>query len=103
MAMLFHGSFSTAFYRKLHSVIHKEFRARRAWQELTGAYRQGPPQMLRMRTRLRSLLRLVYNLVTLPIARFELNRLAKEPHNRSLTVPHMAPEAASRPTPQDER
>ena len=105
MAMLFHGSFSTAFYRKLHSVIHKEFRARRAWQELTGAYKQESPQkpLPSMRTRFRFLLRLVYNLVTLPIARFELNRLAKAPQNRSLEVPHMAPEAASRPTPQDER
>ena len=101
MAMLFHGSFSTAFYRKLHGVIHKEFRARRAWQELTGADQPGSP--LTLRRRARSVLRLIYNLVTLPIARFELNRLAKAPQNRTLAVPHMAPEAASHPTPQDER
>jgi hypothetical protein len=70
-------------------------------QVLTGVYQSDPPQTLR--TRLRTLLRLVYNLVTLPIARLELNHLAKAPQNRSLAVPHMAPEAASNPTPQDER
>jgi len=101
MAMLFHGSFSTAFYRKLHSVIHKEFRARRAWQALTGAGEKALPQTLSSRARY--VLRLIYNLATLPLARLQLNRLAKEPHNRSLAVPHMAPDAASRPTPQDER
>ena len=34
LAMLYQGPFSTAFYRKLHSVIHKEFRARKSWQAL---------------------------------------------------------------------
>jgi anaerobic magnesium-protoporphyrin IX monomethyl ester cyclase len=98
MAMLFHGSFSTAFYRKLHGVIHKEFRARRAWQELTGTYQPDAPQTLRMRAR--RVLQMFYNLATLPLARMALNRLAKQPQNRTLAVPHMAPEAASNPTPQ---
>jgi anaerobic magnesium-protoporphyrin IX monomethyl ester cyclase len=30
LAMLYRGPFSTEFYRKLHSVVHKEFRARKA-------------------------------------------------------------------------
>ena len=34
LAMLYQGPFSTEFYRKLHSVIHKEFRARKAWKSL---------------------------------------------------------------------
>lgn len=99
LAMLFHGTFSTAFYRKLHSVVHKEFRARKAWQELTGPIQQGQGQSLKGRAR--SALRLIYNLATLPIARLALNRLAQEPQNRPVVVPHMAHEAASNPTPQD--
>ena len=34
LAMLYQGPFPTAFYRHLHTVLHKEFRSRRAWQEI---------------------------------------------------------------------
>ena len=30
LAMLYRGPYSTRFYRKLHGVVHKEFRLRRA-------------------------------------------------------------------------
>ncbi|MDQ2693566.1 MAG: B12-binding domain-containing radical SAM protein, partial [Chloroflexota bacterium] len=54
LAMLHQGPFSTDFYRKLHTVVHKEFRARKAWKSLkTG----------------RDAARLGYNLLTLPFAR----------------------------------
>jgi anaerobic magnesium-protoporphyrin IX monomethyl ester cyclase len=85
LAMLYQGPFSTAFYRKLHSVVHKEFRARKAWKSF-----KSP----------RDLARLVYNLFTLPIARYQLNRLA--PLHNSLTLSHMPHEAAATPTPQNE-
>jgi anaerobic magnesium-protoporphyrin IX monomethyl ester cyclase len=98
LAMLFQGSFSTAFYRKLHSVVHKEFRARKAWQALKGA----PGAPLGWRVRGKSLLRLAYNLLTLPPARFQLDRLGKQSQNGTLFLPHLAPETASHPTPQDE-
>ena len=87
LAMLFQGPFSTEFYRKLHSVVHKEFRARKAWKSLKG---------------LRDIARLGYNLVTLPVARMQLNRLASSQQD-ALTVPHMSHDAAATPTPQEER
>ncbi|HLO34275.1 MAG TPA: radical SAM protein [Anaerolineales bacterium] len=87
LAMLYQGPFSTEFYRKLHTVIHKEFRARKAWKSLKSA---------------REVARLGYNLLTLPVARAQLNRLALVQDGR-LAVPHMAHEAAATPTPQDDR
>ncbi|HUE97909.1 MAG TPA: radical SAM protein [Anaerolineales bacterium] len=88
LAMLYQGPFPTGFYRKLHSVIHKEFRARKAWKSL----RSG-----------RAVIRLGYNLLTLPIARFQLNRLASKSQIALTALPHMPHEAAATPTPQDER
>jgi hypothetical protein len=32
--MLYKGPFSTAFYRQLHRVLHKEFRRRKAWEQI---------------------------------------------------------------------
>jgi anaerobic magnesium-protoporphyrin IX monomethyl ester cyclase len=87
LAMLYQGPFSTEFYRKLHTVVHKEFRARKAWRSLRDA---------------RSLARLGYNLLTLPAARFQLNRLAGSERNAPV-VPHLPHEAAATPTPQEER
>jgi anaerobic magnesium-protoporphyrin IX monomethyl ester cyclase len=31
LAMLYQGPFGTAFYRQLHSLLHHEFRLRKAW------------------------------------------------------------------------
>ena len=90
LAMLYQGEFSTDFYRKLHSVVHKEFRARKAWQ------------LLRHSPRLRDAARLGYNLLTLPIARRQLEILAAT-HQASLAIPHMDHKSAATPTPQDER
>ena len=87
LAMLYQGPFSTEFYRKLHSVIHKEFRARKAWKSVRNA---------------RDAARLAYNLLTLPVARMQLNRLASSPQE-ILTLPHLTHEAAATPTPQEER
>ena len=87
LAMLYQGPFSTDFYRKLHSVIHKEFRARKAWQSLK---------------RLRDVARLAYNVLTLPVARWQLNQLASS-QNGVVTLPHLPHEAAATPTPQEER
>ena len=90
MAMLYQGPFSTAFYRKLHSVVHKEFRARKAWQSL----KQG----LKPRT----LGRLAYNLLTLPLARWQMERLAARSRGEILAIPHLPHAQASLPTPQEE-
>lgn len=88
LAMLYQGPFSTEFYRKLHSVIHKEFRARKAWRSM-----KNP----------RDVVRLGYNLLTLPVARMQLNSLASHPQNDLAPLPHLAHEVAATPTPQEER
>jgi anaerobic magnesium-protoporphyrin IX monomethyl ester cyclase len=88
LAMLYQGPFSTEFYRKLHSVVHKEFRARKAWKSL-----KSP----------RALARLGYNLLTLPIARMQLNSLASKSQVTLASLPHLPHEAAATPTPQEER
>jgi anaerobic magnesium-protoporphyrin IX monomethyl ester cyclase len=77
LAMLYHGTFSTAFYRKLHSVIHKEFRARKAWQALRSPLPQNPPNLGILGEAGRRLLRLFYNLFTLPLADWRLKLAAK--------------------------
>jgi len=88
LAMLYQGPFSTEFYRKLHSVIHKEFRARKAWKSLKNG---------------RDITRLGYNLLTLPVARLQLNSLASRVQVALTPLPHMPHEAAATPTPQEER
>jgi anaerobic magnesium-protoporphyrin IX monomethyl ester cyclase len=77
LAMLYHGPFSTAFYRVLHRRLHREFRARRAWDDLKQALRQ--PAALRRR-HIRELASIVYSWLTLPLLRLELERQARAPH-----------------------
>jgi anaerobic magnesium-protoporphyrin IX monomethyl ester cyclase len=88
LAMLYQGPFPTEFYRKLHSVVHKEFRARKAWKSP-----KSPRQLARFG----------YNLLTLPIARMQLNSLAAKSQVTLASLPHMPHEAAATPTPQEER
>jgi anaerobic magnesium-protoporphyrin IX monomethyl ester cyclase len=91
LAMLYHGSFSTAFYRKLHTVVHKEYRARKAWLALHHRFQT------------RTLARLAYNLLTLLPARWQLDRLAAQPAGTLLSVPHLPHDQAAEPTPQDKQ
>jgi anaerobic magnesium-protoporphyrin IX monomethyl ester cyclase len=77
LAMLYHGPFSTAFYRWLHRVLHREFRAQRAWDQLVPALRQ--PSRLRPR-HLKLLRSVIYSRLALPVLRLELERRARAPH-----------------------
>jgi anaerobic magnesium-protoporphyrin IX monomethyl ester cyclase len=79
LAMLYQGPFGSAFYRQLHTVLHREFRARRAWPELRPALRR--PWTLRP-GQLRQAAALVYHLLLLPLGRRKLDRLA-EPARRA--------------------
>lgn len=97
LAMMYQGPFVTEFYRQLHTVLHKEFRARRSWQELQQVIRQ--PRSWQ-RHHLREALAIGYRLVTLPLARRKLNRLAQIPHQGLTTMPHMSQVEASQPSPQ---
>jgi anaerobic magnesium-protoporphyrin IX monomethyl ester cyclase len=77
LAMLYHGPFSTSFYRWLHRVLHREFRAQRAWDQLLPALRK--PLSLRPR-HLRLVRSVVYAKLVLPLLRVELARRARAPH-----------------------
>jgi anaerobic magnesium-protoporphyrin IX monomethyl ester cyclase len=97
--MMYHGPFSTAFYRQLHIVLHKEFRSRRAWQELQEMVRR--PASMRPR-HAREAAASLYRLATLPFARAKLDRLGRESEATMKAMPHMSLEEAARPTPQSD-
>ncbi len=98
LAMLYRGPFTTAFYRQLHTVLHKEFRARRSWRALAAALRR--PATLR-RGHVRQAAAMAYNAASLPLARRRLARLARAPHEGVGPLPHMAPAEAADPTAQE--
>jgi anaerobic magnesium-protoporphyrin IX monomethyl ester cyclase len=89
LAMLYRGPFSTAFYRMLHRVLHREFRARRAWDVLQVALRR--PSTLRPR-HLRQVAAILYSAVGLPVLRLELERRARKKHDGLRTLLPVAPE-----------
>ncbi|HEY1012149.1 MAG TPA: radical SAM protein [Herpetosiphonaceae bacterium] len=99
LAMMYRGPFTTEFYRKLHVVLHKEFRSRKTLDQLRtlirpSAKRRGAPGW-------RQLAALVYHQATLPLERQRLNRLAARSHESPvLALPAASHEAAARPTPQ---
>jgi anaerobic magnesium-protoporphyrin IX monomethyl ester cyclase len=78
LAMLYHGPFTTDFYRQLHVVLHKEFRMRRGWDDVRRVLRQ-PTRLTRRH--LRRLGAAVYYGATLPPARWRLRRLASLPQD----------------------
>ncbi len=100
MAMLYSGPFGTAFYRQLHAVVHKEFRARRTWREFVG---RGPGAGGSLLNRARRLAAMTYHAATLPLARWRLDRLAEAPDRASGPLPiELDPTAAAAPTPQED-
>ncbi|MGE5223116.1 MAG: B12-binding domain-containing radical SAM protein [Omnitrophica WOR_2 bacterium] len=101
LAMLYQGPFSTAFYRKLHERLHKEFRLHQAWYELKAAIRH--PGRVRPGF-LRRLLGMAYHWVTLPAVRFQMVLLRQAPHQALAPIlPALDPQSAAFPTPQSER
>jgi radical SAM superfamily enzyme YgiQ (UPF0313 family) len=84
LAMLYHGPFSTAFYRQLHLVLHTEFRMRKSWRDLAGAIRH--PSRLRRR-HVRRALSIARACILLPWRRLRLERLARPSHNRRRVPP----------------
>jgi anaerobic magnesium-protoporphyrin IX monomethyl ester cyclase len=101
LAMLYQGEYTTEFYRQLHKVLHKEFRARKNREALTQLVRR--PTTAR-RAHLRQAAAMTAQLTSLPLERRRLNELAKQrPAGRIRPLP-MAfdPAASARPTPQTE-
>jgi radical SAM superfamily enzyme YgiQ (UPF0313 family) len=77
MAMLYQGPFATAFYRQLHTVVHKEYRSRKTLMALKSLLRN--PVHLRPAI-IRDTASMIYHGLTLPAARAELDRLSTVPH-----------------------
>jgi radical SAM superfamily enzyme YgiQ (UPF0313 family) len=83
LAMLFNGPFPTAFYRQLHTVVHKDYRSRKTWQAL----KRGQLKPWN-KTHLRQLAAMVYHRLTLPRETAKLDALAKLPHRPTqMTIP----------------
>ena len=61
MAMLFRGRFVPDFYRVLHQVLHKEYRARKSWLQLSRGDWRGLPALVRA--------------LSLPVDQLRLHRL----------------------------
>jgi hypothetical protein len=115
--MLYHGPFTTAFYRQLHVVLHKEFRARKAWAALMQdegrrtkdegrrtkdeiAHGRLPSPVFRHQLRL--LATVAKNALTWPIARLQLERLARVQHAGFGSLPQrLTPEEAATPSMQE--
>jgi anaerobic magnesium-protoporphyrin IX monomethyl ester cyclase len=94
LAMMYNGPFSTAFYRQLHRVLHKEFRMRKGWASARAGLRR--PNRVR-RAELRKIVASGYHAVTLPIERRRLNRLARGQPAGALTVLPQAERGRLRP------
>lgn len=100
LAMLYRGPFTTHFYRQLHTVLHKEFRARKTWAEMKRWLRR--PAGVR-RSHLRRATAMVYHVLTLPLARLRLARLERQPHTTCGSLrPELDRAAAAMPSPQVE-
>ncbi len=107
LAMLYRGPYSTDFYRQLHTVLHKEFRARRAWRALRGLPVGAVDHAVRSRGARRHPLRqaatAVYHTATLPLARQRLERLARQSGQGIGALSQvMSAEAAATPSAQPE-
>jgi anaerobic magnesium-protoporphyrin IX monomethyl ester cyclase len=91
LAMMYRGPFPTAFYRKLHVVLHKEFRLR-----------NGLAVLRRGEIRPALMAKSLYHALTLPLARLELEVLARLPHRGVAPLaPFMDAAAAGIPTPRE--
>jgi anaerobic magnesium-protoporphyrin IX monomethyl ester cyclase len=97
LAMMYRGPFTTAFYRQLHVVTHREFRARRAWRELR-------PVMLRpsrwRRSQLRQAAGALFRALSLPVARARLDWLGRTGPDGLEPPRPMQPGAAATPSRQ---
>ncbi|MBV7327657.1 B12-binding domain-containing radical SAM protein [Chloroflexi bacterium TSY] len=100
LAMLYQGPYATQFYRQLHTVLHKEFRARKTWHTLK--HMASHPNQLQG-SHLRQAAAMIYHRATLWSARQKLNRLEAIPHKGLGPLkPTMNQEAAATPSPQIE-
>jgi radical SAM superfamily enzyme YgiQ (UPF0313 family) len=99
LAMMYRGTYSTDFYRFLHTVIHKEFRARKTARAL----HQGNSSKTATRPGPRAIASMIINRLTLPGARRKLAGMASASQRSMIALPQiMSPEAAATPSAQAE-
>jgi anaerobic magnesium-protoporphyrin IX monomethyl ester cyclase len=98
LAMLYHGPFTTEFYRQLHTVVHQEFRLRKGWAELKRV--AWHPARWRLR-HARLIAASLYRWATLPWVRWRLNHLAHTPLQPIAPLPvALSQQEAARPSVQ---
>ena len=78
LAMMYRGTFSPAFYRRLHRYVHKIFRLKQGWLQFKNLLK-NPSQVSRQR--LRSILATVYYLPAAAMDHFRLRRLQFDSSN----------------------
>jgi anaerobic magnesium-protoporphyrin IX monomethyl ester cyclase len=102
LAMMYRATYTPAFYRVLHRLVHHEFRAGRAAEVAYRVLRR--PWRARPR-HVRQLAAWAFNRSALPVVRRRLQRLASDgrqvPRPAKL-FPLLSPGAAATPSPQDE-
>jgi radical SAM superfamily enzyme YgiQ (UPF0313 family) len=98
LAMLYHGPFTTEFYRQLHTVVHREFRLRKGWIELKRVARHP----LRWRLHhLRLITASFYRRATLPWTRRRLSHLEHKPQQVVAPLPvALSQQEAAQPSTQ---
>ncbi len=98
--MMYRGPFDTAFYRQLIAVTQKEFRLRAGVKELGAMTRRPRTAAPRHLYRAGAV---GYHLLTLPLARWKMERLARRPHRGAEQLPAgISAEEAARPSAQGE-
>ena len=98
MAMLYRGPYDTAFYRQLHRVLHREFRARKHLTELGSLTRREDRPRWKHFKHAASL---AYSAVVLPVERRKLKRLECEPQRSLAIIPQLTHAQAAVPSPQE--
>jgi anaerobic magnesium-protoporphyrin IX monomethyl ester cyclase len=99
LAMMYQATYVPDFYRALHALVHAEFRARRAADELRAALRA--PLTVRPH-HARTVLQCLSRYAALPILRRRADRLSKVATPQPATAPMamLTPQAAAVPTEQ---
>jgi anaerobic magnesium-protoporphyrin IX monomethyl ester cyclase len=99
LAMMYHATYVPDFYRALHALVHAEFRARRAAEELTRV--AGRPLAARPR-HVRTAAQLLARRLRLPALRRTVDRLSRMTPPQQAVVPLavLSPQAAAVPTEQ---
>lgn len=93
LAMLYHGPFTTGFYRQLHRVVHREFRLQAAMHQLRARSMVGPEGWRRLAAA-------GYYALSLPFEHWKLERLGKIAPMGLVPPPHLPPGAAATPSSQ---